>query len=177
MFIEGKKMEIYYVVLPALLVLLTAYLMIDKLLRNEEKRRNFELRRGSVTTITPIRLRAYERLALVLERTMPDALILNVAKPEMTCMDLHTQLLAGIRQEFSHNLSQQIYVSDELWNFIRGSQESLLRLVNTCAAQCNPNDSASELAEKIIQIYAASEQTPTEKAIEKLKNEVRIFIN
>ena len=167
--------DILKIVLPALIVLLTAYLLIDKLLRNEEKRRNFELRRQSSTTITPIRLRAYERLILVLERTTPATLIVNVAKPEMTNMELHTQLLASIRQEFSHNLSQQIYVSDEMWVCLRGAQESLLRLVNTCASQFNPANSATELAERIIQVYNASEHTPSELAIELLKKEVRLF--
>lgn len=168
-------MDILKIVLPALLVLLTAYLLIDKLLRNEEKRRNFELHKNSQSIITPIRLRAYERLILVLERTTPNTLILSVAKPKMTNLELHTQLLASIRQEFSHNLSQQIYVSNDVWNYIRGAQESLLRLVNTCAAKCNPNESASVLAEGIIQVYNGSEQTPTDLAMEKLKNEVRNY--
>jgi hypothetical protein len=112
---------------------------------------------------------------LVLERTTPSALIVNVANPGMTNMELHTQLLSNIRQEFSHNLSQQIYVSDDSWNNFRGAQESLLRLVNTCASKCNPANSATELAELIIQVYDASEQTPTELAINTLKKEVRMF--
>ena len=168
-------MNILEITIPALLVLLTAYLLIDKLLRNEEKRRNYELRKENNATLTPIRLRAYERLILVLERTTPSTLILSVAKPHMTNMELHTQLLASIRQEFSHNLSQQIYVSDEVWNYIRGAQESLLKLVNTCAPQCDPNESASLLAERIIQVYGNSEQTPTDLAMEKLKKEVRML--
>jgi len=168
-------MDILKIVLPAILVLLTAYLLIDKLLSNEIKRRNFELRKESLATLTPIRLRAYERLVLVLERTTPATLILNVAKPGMTNMDLHTELLAGIRQEFSHNLSQQIYVSNEIWTCIRSAQESLLRLVNTCASKCNPANTANELAERIIQVYNASDQTPTEVAIDLLKKEVRLY--
>ena len=168
-------MDILKIVLPAILVLLTAYLLIDKLLSNEIKRRNFELRKESLATLTPIRLRAYERLILVLERTTPATLILNVAKPGMTNMDLHTELLAGIRQEFSHNLSQQIYVSNEIWTCIRSAQESLLRLVNTCASKCNPANTANELAERIIQVYNASDQTPTEVAIDLLKKEVRLY--
>ncbi len=171
-----ETMDILKIVLPALLVLLTAYLLIDKLLRSEEKRRNFELKKDKVNTLTPIRLRAYERLILVLERTTPSTLIINVAKPHMTNLELHTELLTNIRQEFSHNLSQQIYVSDEIWNYIRGAQESLLRLVNSCAAQCNPANSATELAENIIQVYGNSEQTPTEQAINRLKDEVRIYL-
>ena len=170
-----ETMDILKIVLPAILVLLTAYLLIDKLLRSEIKRRNFELRKESLATLTPIRLRAYERLTLVLERTTPAAMILNVAKPGMTNMELHTQLLAGIRQEFSHNLSQQIYVSNEIWTCIRSAQESLLRLVNTCASKCNPANSANELAERIIQVYNASDQTPTEVAIDLLKKEVRLY--
>ena len=170
-----ETIDILKIVLPALLVLITAYLLIDKLLRSEEKRRNFELRKDSANTITPIRLRAYERLMLVLERTTPANLILTVAKPNMTNLELHSQLLASIRQEFSHNQSQQIYVSDEIWNHMRAVQESLLRLVNTCAAHCNPDNSANELAERIIKVYSASEQTPTELATDKLKKEVRIY--
>jgi hypothetical protein len=169
--------DILKITLPALLVLVTAYLLIDKLLRGEEKRRNFELRKDVAHTLTPIRLRAYERLMLVLERTTPATLIVSVAKPGMTNMELQTQLLSSIREEFLHNLSQQIYVSDEIWIHIRAAQESLLRLVNSCAAQCNPANSASELAERIIQVYGASEQTPTEIAIDKLKNEVRIYLS
>jgi len=167
--------DILKIVLPALIVLLTAYLMMSKLLRNEESRRNYELKKNSLSTITPIRLRAYERLILVLERTTPSNLILNVAKPGMTNMQLHAELLATLRQEFSHNLSQQVYVSDEIWNYIRGTQESLLQLINTCAGKCNPNESASALAELIIQVYGSSEQTPTELAIEKLKKEIRNY--
>jgi len=170
-----ETMDILKIVLPAFIVFLTAYLLIDKLLRNEEKRRNFELRKLNSSTITPIRLRAYERLILVLERTTPSTLIVSVAKPQMTNLELHTELLSNIRQEFSHNASQQIYVSNEIWAGIRGAQESLLRLVNSCASKCNPAHSASELAELIIQVYGASEQTPSEVAIELLKKEVRLF--
>ena len=84
--------------------------------------------------------------------------------------------LKSVREEFSHNLSQQIYVSDESWNFIQNAQESLLRLINSCASKCNPNESATELAELIIQVYSASEKSPSELAIERLKLEVRKFL-
>ena len=170
-----EKIDILKITLPALIVFLTAYLLIDKLLRNEEKRRNFEIRKESSMTITPIRLRAYERLILVLERTTPATLIVSVAKPNITNAELQSLLLSAIRQEFSHNLSQQIYVSNEIWTCMRGAQESLLRLVNTCASQCNPVNSATELAERIIHVYNDSDQTPTELAIDLLKKEVRIY--
>ena len=122
------------------------------------------------------RLQAYERLALVLERTTPNAMILNTINPGMNCIDLQKELMSSIRNEFSHNLSQQIYVSDELWNSIKVVQETLLKLVISCSAQFPPTNAATDLAEQIIQVYASAEQTPTEYALTKLKEEVRQLI-
>lgn len=169
-------LEILKIVLPALLVMLTSYLMIDKLLRNEEKRRNFELAQKNASTVMPIKLRAYERLMLVLERTSPNTIVINTIKPGMTNFELQTQLLASIRQEFAHNASQQIYISNELWTTIKSTQESLIQLINSCALKTKPNENAASLAELIIQVFASSEKTPTEIATDLLKKEVRTLM-
>lgn len=168
--------EILKIVLPALLVLLTAYLLIDKLLRNEEKRRNFEIRKKNNSIVTPVRLRAYERLMLVLERTSPNAIVVNTIKSGMTSFELHTQLIEGIRNEFSHNSAQQIYVSNELWNAVYMAQESLIQLINGCASKVQPDQEATKLAEIIIQVYSSAEQTPTEIASKLLKKEVSMLM-
>jgi len=167
--------EILLVAIPALLVLITAYVLLDMMFKNEAKRRFFEINKKNISIITPIRLRAYERLILVLERTTPNVLILSVSKPGMSNFDLHAQLLSSVRDEFSHNFSQQIYVGDDVWKNFKNAQESLLRLINTCASKCDPNASASQLAELIIQVYASSEKTPSEIALEQFKIEVRNY--
>lgn len=168
-------MDILAIVLPAALVLLTAYLLLDKMLKNEEKRRVYELRKENLATVTPVRLRAYERLALFLERTTPHAMLVGMVKQDMTSMDLHTVLLDSIRNEFSHNVSQQVYVSDQLWQSVVGAKESLIQLVNTCAASCEASATAAALAERIIQVYAATENTPTEIALSQLKEEIKMY--
>ena len=61
--------EILKYILPALVVLGATYVVLSKQLANEADRRNFELRKLNVNQITPVRLRAYERLTLLLERT------------------------------------------------------------------------------------------------------------
>ncbi len=167
--------DILKIVLPALLVLVTAYVVLHKFLLNEEKDRLFELKKNNLATITPIRLRAYERLMLVLERTSPNALVVATVRPGMKALELQTKLLDTIRQEFSHNVSQQIYISNELWSAVRIAQESLIQLVNGCAGKVQAEDDAVVLAEIIIQVYASSEDTPTEQAIGLLKDEVRIL--
>ncbi len=166
-------MDVWIVLALTVVVLLAAYLLLDRLLKADEQKRAVELRRQGTAQLVPIRLRAYERLALFLERTRPDTLMLNVLKPGMDCRQLHTRLLEHIRQEYAHNVSQQVYVSDEVWEAVVATKESLLRLVNTCAASCDAGSGAQVLAEKIIQIYAASPDTPSEIAMQRLKDEVR----
>ena len=168
--------DILKIVLPALLVFLTAYFLLNKMLNNEVDRRNKKLKSKVAGETIKIRLQAYERLALVLERMTPNVLILNTIQPNMNCIDFQKELMNTIRNEFSHNLSQQIYVSDELWNSMKVVQETLLKLVISCSSQFPPTNSATDLAEQIIQVYASTEQTPTEYALLKLKEEVRQFI-
>ena len=166
-------MEILNIAIPAVIVFVTAYLLLDKMLKNEEARRMFELKKDNFAMLTPIRLRAYERLVLFLERTNPNSLIVSIIQPNMNSMQLHAKLLETIRLEYTHNIAQQVYVSDEVWESVVAAKESLIKLINTCSATCNPDDLATELAEKIIQLYAISQNTPTEIALEKVKDEIR----
>lgn len=168
--------EILTISIPALLVLLTAYILIDKLLREADNNRKFELQKLNVSTLTPIRLRAYERLMLVLERTAPNSIVISTVRHDLTCAELQHQLIENIRKEFGHNASQQIYVSDELWMAMNMAQETLVQLINTCASKVQPTGAASKLAELIIQVYSATNETPTEVATNLLKKEVRSFM-
>jgi len=168
--------EILKFTIPALLVLITAYVLLDRMFKNEEKRRVFEINKKNTTIITPLRLRAYERLILVLERTSPNVMVVSNIKPGMTCFELQSNLINYIRQEFGHNVSQQIYVSDELWTSFRSTQESLIQLINNCASKFQAESEATKLAEFIINVFASSDETPTEISINLLKKETRILM-
>ena len=169
-------LDILKIVLPALLVFLTAYFLLNKMLNNEVDRRNKKLKSKVAGQTIKIRLQAYERLALVLERLNPNVLILNTIQPDMNCIDLQKELMKNVRNEFSHNLSQQIYVSDELWNSMKIVQETIIKLIISCSAQFPPTNPATDLAEQLIQVYSSTEQTPTEYTLLKLKEEVRQLI-
>jgi hypothetical protein len=165
--------EILKIIVPALLVMLTAVFVLTKMLKNEEKKHLYQLKKNGEDITLPLRLRAYERLTLLLERSAPNALIVAAVKPEMNCMELQNILLETIRKEFSHNVSQQIYVSNQLWKALKTTEESLVRLINTCASKVNAQDNALKLAELVIKVYASAEVTPSEMALALLKNEAR----
>lgn len=166
-------MEILKYILPALIVMMTAYFLFDRMLSDKDKKRKQELIRKDRSTILPIRLRAYERLMLLLERTNPANMILEIIKPGMTCIDFQTKMVENIRKEFEHNYTQQLYVSDELWTAVIDTQENLIKLINTVSQQFKATDPATKPAENIIRIYSETVENPTQIAVSILKSEVR----
>jgi len=164
--------EILRIVLPALIVFLTAYFLFRDMLENSQKQREFEFRVKNSGQVTPVRLQAYERLALLLERISPQSLLMRVSPNDINASDYHQKLLSHIRQEFEHNLSQQIYVSPILWETIRGARENLIGIINKSAEEIGNEAPAFALSKKIIENYIDEENQPVVIAMNELKKEV-----
>jgi len=164
--------DILKIVLPALLVFLAGYLAIARLLRDEADRRKAERTLTNQRISTPIRLQAYERLVLFLERISPESMIVRVNQPNMTAQKLQTALLSNIRAEWEHNLSQQLYVSNEAWELTRNAKGNVIKLINICAEKLDPEAPSILFSQKILEMMVELEQHPTTIAIEQLKKEV-----
>src|ERR1035437_3806744 len=164
--------EILKIVLPAIIVFLTAYFLFRDMLENSQKQREFEFRIKNGKKVTPVRLQAYERLALLLERISPKSLLMRISPNDITAFEYHQQLLSHIRQEFEHNFSQQIYVSAILWETIRGARENLIGIINKSAEEINNDAPALALSKKIIENYIEEEDQPILIAMNELKKEV-----
>ncbi|MBO6306400.1 MAG: hypothetical protein J6M55_02725 [Paludibacteraceae bacterium] len=147
--------------------------------RNEEKKRQWELKRESQKTISPIRLRAYERLALLLERTTPEHMLVELQKTNpdalvsWTVMQVQQYLLQTIRAEFDHNQSQQVYVSNEVWEMIINARNQMAAFVIGMAAQLPEGATAQLYAQTLLNAYHANGVTPSERALEALKDEAK----
>lgn len=147
--------------------------------RNEERKRQFELKRESQKTISPIRLRAYERLALLLERTKPEHMLLELQQKEPTALRTWTMgqvqqyLLQTIRAEFDHNQSQQVYVSEEVWDLIINARDQMAAFVISIAAQLPADATAQTYATALMTAFNSNGTTPSDKALEELKDEAK----
>ncbi|MBR0502894.1 MAG: hypothetical protein IJJ77_06590 [Paludibacteraceae bacterium] len=168
-------LDIAKIAIPGVLVLLATYYVLNNLLKNEERNRYYNLRKETAKTLNPIRLTAYERLALFLERIQPDSLLLRVQQNGMKAKELHLALLTTIREEFEHNVTQQIYVSNDVWIVTKNAKESIVQLVNTCASEVPDDLPAIELSKIIIERYGSIETTPVDMALNMLKSEVKSF--
>jgi hypothetical protein len=165
--------EILKYMLPALLVMLTAWLVLWKMLREDRMKRDFELKSKSQKELLPIRLRGYERLAILLERTTPEALLRDLDVQDLTAQQISTLLLQKLRLEFDHNLSQQIYVSDQVWEAVTNAREQMILFLSTMARQFPADTNGLEVAKLMLTAYAQNGETPHQKALRTLKDEAR----
>ncbi len=174
-------MEILAYTLPSLVVLAGVYVVMHKLYNNEQEKRIWELKKQSQKEITPTRLRAYERLALLLERTQPEHLVMEISRQsplaEMSVAQLQQLILRTIRQEYDHNLSQQIYVSDELWDKIIDARDQMASFTTAMANQLPNGATTMDYAKVLMTAYNQNGMTPHEVAMSALKEEVKTILS
>ena len=171
----NEILEILKYTLPAIIVLIACVVLIKQMIKNDQSKRNYEIALGNQKIITPIRLQAYERIALLLERISPESLIMRLNKPEYTAKQLQVELLNTIRSEFDHNVSQQIYISPQTWEIIKNARTNTIQLINGSASKVNPDSPAFNLSKIILENLVAQEKSPVSMALEVLKNEVKKF--
>ncbi len=164
--------EILLVTIPALLVFLTAYLLIRKTIENDREKRRHEIILENSKTITPVRLQAYERLTLFLERISMESLIMRTHKEGMDAKKLHSALLSTIRSEYEHNLAQQIYVSPQAWEVLKSARSNTIKLIITIAEKIPPTASSSELSKNLLEGVMEMDHEPAKVALDFLKKEI-----
>ncbi len=167
-------LEIFKYTLPAAIVLGGTYMIIQKFLMAENQRKQMAIFQNAQDTTLRLRLQAYERMALFIERISPRQMIPRVYDPEMTVRDLQMAITLTIRTEFEHNLSQQIYVSTNVWETVKNVKEQELSMVNQVAQGLSADAPARELHMKILDIISkADDELPTAVALHVINAEVK----
>lgn len=164
-------LEILKYILPSLVVGAATILTIKYFFDNEHRNRVDQLKDLNRSTLTPIRLQAYERIILFLERISPASLIIRVNPTEMDARSLQKSLVQNIREEYEHNLSLQIYFSMKAWELVKNGKEELILVINQSASEMNPDAPGMELAQKIFENYLKLEKPPLALATDFIKRE------
>lgn len=171
---EAELLDFLYAILPAVVVGLVSFYFFNTYSKNEENRRRFLLMRENQQTALPIKLQAYERMALFLERISPGKILFRV-KPTSEDPQLFANLLIGnIEQEFEHNIAQQIYVSTECWDYVKTAKNATIGLLRKAAANTEIGNT-DEFREKILNDLM-EKQSPTDAALGYIKKEVKSLI-
>jgi len=164
--------EILKITIPALLVLLTAIFLLRGMIKNDQEKRKQELILQNNRTVIPVKLQAYERIVLFLERISLESMLVRINSPGMTAAQFHAALLTNIRSEFEHNLSQQIYMSPQAWEIVRNARSNMIKIINADFEKMPQTASSMDLSKKLLETIMELEKEPTKAAIDYIKNEV-----
>jgi hypothetical protein len=123
-----------------------------------------ELKRTISNQTLPLRLQAYERVVLFIERVNPASMLVRLNASGMSAAELQLIIITEIRNEFQHNVTQQIYVSHRVWNVVKRVKEDTLSLVNNAVKALPPDASGTEMAKTILIHLSKLEQDPYEIA-------------
>jgi hypothetical protein len=164
--------DIIKITIPSLVVFLTAWILLRNMIRNDQDRRRQEIIMQGARTVTPIKLQAYERIVLFLERISLESLLIRVSTPDMTAGQLQSALLTAIRSEFEHNLSQQIYMSPQAWEVVKNARSGIIKMINSEAEKMKENTPSIELSKQLLTKVMEIDKEPTRVAIDYIKEEI-----
>lgn len=168
-------LEILKYILPSLVVAGLVYFILKEYLKNENDKKQIEIKQASQKLITPIRLQAYERIILFLERNSAGNLVLRLSKPNMSAQDLHIALLKTLREEFDHNISQQLYVSNKAWELVKNTKEELVKTINTAASKTKEKSTSADLGQLILKLSLEQKKSMHKIAINFIKKEIQML--
>lgn len=163
-------LEIIKYTLPSVVVSVLVYYILDRFLKEENKKRELEVRLKLAQDTNPQRLQAYERMALFLERIRPTSLVRRVQSESVK--DLEYELINTIQVEFEHNLSQQIYINPQTWKIIFSAKNSTQNFISECVKKLPKNATVQMFQEEIIR-SSISEDNPSNYAMIYLQKDIQ----
>ncbi len=166
-------LEILKYTVPALIVFLTVLVMLRAWSKNEDKRRKSEFNMHISDDILPVRLQAYERSILLLERISPESMIMRLSRNDFTARQLLQELLTNVTSEFDHNIAQQTYMSTEAWEKMKAAKNQVINLINDTAKEVNPDAKGTTLGKLLLERLTELKNPPSQVAIDFLKQEVK----
>jgi hypothetical protein len=168
----NETAEILKYILPSLVVFLTVFFLVRYYFRSEDKKLQHQRLMNNHNLITPLRLQAYERIAIFLERISFESLIMRTNKQGYTCQQLQSELLKAVRSEFDHNLSQQIYISQPAWEVVKSAKIKTIQQINLISEKTDKAGPSINLSKALLESLMDSEKEPHD-AINMIKKELR----
>jgi len=165
-----KIIEILAYTLPAIITGGVASFLFDSYFKDQQNTRRWLLQKDNRKDTLPLRLKAYERMTLFLERINPSQLLVRITPISEDKIDYQNYVIAQIEQEYEHNLAQQIYVSEACWSIITTAKNAIIQMI-LLATNNEKIIDANELREVILNDLLAK-PSPSYAALAYLKTEV-----
>ena len=114
-------------------------------------RRELRAKQPATAGNSPLQLQAYERLTLLADRITLKNLVARMHSTDLTAAELQAGVVETIRNEYEHNITQQIYINPEVWKAVTKMKEQNIFIINQLAAALPPQANAWELSNLILE--------------------------
>lgn len=168
-------LEFAKLLIPAALAIYAMYLTIQSFLKRDFEKKLIEIKNKNTEIILPNRLQAYERMCLYLERIQPGALVVRLNDPGYSAKQLQHAMVKEIRDELNHNLSQQVYMSNEAWRHIKTTVEELISIINESVAELAEDARGIDLAKRLFEKIEERQFDQIDDTLAKVKSEIQRF--
>jgi len=168
--------EILKYTIPALIVFATSYFLLKQYLTNQYDLRALEVKSKYSKDAIPLKLQAYERLLLFCERISIPNLLLRLKTRDMSVTELKNAMVISVQKEFEHNMAQQLYTSQKLWDILSLAKNDIISMVTNEANKHNGNENAEALAKGLMTQLSTMNKSPLNIAIQGIKEEAKIIL-
>ena len=150
--------------IPLAGILVATYLMLQYFHNKSTYEKGKEIDIQKTKTFFPLQIQAYERVILFLERIDPNNMIIRTHKNGMNAITLHRELLKIVREEYTHNMSQQVYINPKSWKIVLNAKDETIQILNVAINNLSQDSSGLDLSAKIFESIASKKISPTENA-------------
>lgn len=169
-------LEIIKITVPALVVFFTVYYLMKTYLDKQYQLKVLEFKQLQSGATVPARLQAYERLSLFCERIAIPSLMLRLREEGQSNALLRMAMLITIQQEFEHNITQQVYVSEQLWQIVKIARDNTVLEINGLYENVDPSGSSKELASTLLNQQESRSASSLSTALSAIKKEASILM-
>lgn len=162
--------------IPAAAICVVVYLFLKKQNDTQVQRVAMELKKERQQHLLPSRVEAYQRVVLFMERISPSNIVMRLHNPVKPAKAMQADLLKSIREEYDHNVAQQIFISTQAWDMVKNAKEETIKIINIAGNAMEETATGMDLSAKIFEVVAEVGELPTEITIKFLKEELqRLF--
>ena len=165
-------LEILKYCIPALIVFATVYFVMKKYLDQQYNLKSLEMRKDQFDKTLPLKINAYERLALFCERISVENLAYRLSNTNNTAQSLGQAMLISIQQEYEHNMSQQIYISEKLWEIIALTKVNIQAQITDAISEMNSQNTSAALINYLLN----SNGDPAKMARTAIREELQLIL-
>jgi hypothetical protein len=137
-----------------------AVYLVKPYLERDEKIQLLEFRKTLSNQTLPLRLQAYERLVLFIERVNPANMLIRLNATAFGAHELYTLILEEVRAEYQHNVTQQIYVSSRAWGVVKHIREDTINIINNAVKSLPETATGLDLSKTILGYLSELEDNP-----------------